>query len=225
MRAKIKSLALDLLVQNGYRGMSFGDLAEEIGTTRANIHHHFGNKQNLVEEVVVDYIRETNSVVSSIWLDPDVALVDKINKNLEFNVKRYSRYNRRGREGRPWSLITRMRQDSQLLTPRCHDALDEFATHLLACMTEAVKIAIRRKEFAANLPVDDVALQLFSIANTSPLITQDSGNFERLRELYVGFARIITHAFGKNRKSPPKRRAASNTASRASTTLGATSEK
>lgn len=197
MREKIKALTLDLLVQHGYRGMSFGDLATELGTTRANIHHHFGNKQKLVEEVVVGYIRETNAAVSGIWDDPDAMLVDKIRRNLEFNRKRYRKYNRPGREGRPWSLITRMRQDSHLLTPASHEAIHEFAEHLLTCITGAARLAVAKKEFVETMPINDVALQLFSIANTSPLITQDAGNFDRLSELYMGFARIITHAFGE----------------------------
>lgn len=201
MREKIKSLALDLLVQHGYRGMTFGDVAKSLGTTRANIHHHFGNKQKLVEEVVVSYIRETNAAVSSMWDDPDTLLVDKVRKTMEFNRKRYRKYNRPGHEGRPWSLITRMRQDSHLLTPVGHQALHQFAEHLLGVITEASRAAVRKKEFVESMPIDDVSLQIFSIANTSPLITQDAGNFDRLAELYMGLARIITHAYGTKKGS------------------------
>ena len=47
MRERIRALALDLLIQFGYRGMSFGDLATALNTTRANIHYHFGSKTDL----------------------------------------------------------------------------------------------------------------------------------------------------------------------------------
>ncbi len=47
------------------------------------------------------------------------------------------------------------------------------------------------------MPTDDVALQLVSIANSAGPITQDAGNFDRLEQLYLAFARIITHAYGK----------------------------
>ena len=47
MRQAIKTTALELLVRHGYRGTSFGDIAAERATTRANIHYHFGGKQAL----------------------------------------------------------------------------------------------------------------------------------------------------------------------------------
>jgi len=47
------------------------------------------------------------------------------------------------------------------------------------------------------MPTSDIALQLVSIANSAGPITQDAGNFERLEELYVGFAGIINDAYGR----------------------------
>ena len=199
MRERIKSLALDLLIQHGYRGVSFGDLATALDTTRANIHYHFGHKQTLVEEVLVDYVEETIVAMESVWNDPEMSFVEKIEKNVEFSRQRYLKYNRPGKEGRPWSLIARMRQDSNVLTPKGHEVLQNFANDLHTHIVGAVVNAKRKKEFVAAMPVDDVALQLFSIANSAAPITQDSGNFERLEQLYVGFTRIITHAFGNDR--------------------------
>ena len=45
-------------------------------------------------------------------------------------------------------------------------------------------------------PVDDVALQLVSIANSAGPITQDAGDFDRLEQLYAAFTRILIGAFG-----------------------------
>ena len=47
------------------------------------------------------------------------------------------------------------------------------------------------------MPVDDVALQLVSIANSAGPITQDAGDFDRLEQLYAAFTRIMTRAFGQ----------------------------
>ena len=200
MRARIKALALDLLIQYGYRGVSFGDLAKALETTRANIHYHFGHKQQLVEEVLVDYTAETIRGTSAIFGDQDKTFMEKIGSVVEFSRRRYARYNRPGDGGRPWSLIARMRQDSALLTPRGHQALKDFAKDLHACIAAAVEQARDRKEFAASIPVDDVALQFFSIANSASPITQDAGSFDRLEQLYLGLARIVTHAFGRGRR-------------------------
>ena len=55
-------------------------------------------------------------------------------------------------------------------------------------------------EFSPEMPVEDVAIQLFSIANSASPITQDAGSFDRLEQLYLGFSRIVVHAFGRTRK-------------------------
>ena len=47
------------------------------------------------------------------------------------------------------------------------------------------------------MPVEDIALQLVSIANSAGPITQDAGDFDRLEQLYEAFARIMTQAFGQ----------------------------
>ncbi|MBX6322334.1 MAG: TetR/AcrR family transcriptional regulator, partial [Rhodospirillaceae bacterium] len=202
MRDRIKALAQDLLIQRGCRGMSFGDLAGALGTTRANIHYHFGNKQALVEEVLVDYVRETLEAMREIWVRSDAPLVEKIRRNVEYSRQRYLRYNRPGREGHNWSLIARMRQDGSFLTQRGHQALQEFADELSACITAAIEEAKRKKEFVAWMPAEDVALQLCSIANSAAPITLDAGNFDRLEQLYLGFTRILVHAFGAHARRP-----------------------
>jgi TetR/AcrR family transcriptional regulator, transcriptional repressor for nem operon len=212
MRERIKALARDLLIQYGYRGVSFGDLAAALETTRANIHYHFGHKQQLVEEVLVDYTAETIRGTWAVFSDPGMTFTEKIESVVAFSRRRYAKYNPPGKEGRPWSLIARMRQDGAFLTPRGHEALQDFARDLHACIMAAVVQARDRKEFSAAIPVEDVALQLFSIANSASPITQDAGSFDRLEQLYLGFARIISHAFGR-----PKR-------ARAGTRKGGTTE-
>jgi TetR/AcrR family transcriptional repressor of nem operon len=197
MRERIKALALDLLIQYGYRGVSFGDLAVALETTRANIHYHFGHKRELVEEVLLDYTTETIRGTSAVFSDPQKSFKEKIEGVLDFSRGRYAKYNPPGDEGRPWSLIARIRQDSNILTPKGHGALQDFGRDLHACIVAAVVNARDRGEFVSSIPVHDVALQLFCIANSASPITQDAGNFERLEQLYLGFARIVTHAFGR----------------------------
>ena len=196
MREQIKALALDLLIERGYRGVSFGDIASELKTTRANIHYHFGSKQKLVEEVLEDYVSVTLAGLREALHAPDVPLDKKIEAIVEISRRRHAKYNRAGKRGRPWSLIARMRQDSDTLTPRGRTALKHFASALDASVTAAVRDAKARGEFADSMPVEDVALQLVAIANSAGPITQDAGSFDRLEQLYLAFARIIQHAYG-----------------------------
>ncbi|MFO1057799.1 MAG: TetR/AcrR family transcriptional regulator [Dongiaceae bacterium] len=196
MQDRIKSVALELLIQHGYRGVSFGDIAERLSTTRANIHYHFGNKQRLVEEVLEDYVRETLAALQEVWTAPGVTLAGRIEQMLEYSRRRHAKYNPPGHQGRPWSLIARMRQDSDALTDDGRAALQRFGRELMACVVAAIEDAKQRGEFSASLPVQDVALLLVSLANSAGPITQDAGSFERLEQLYLAFARILNHAYG-----------------------------
>lgn len=203
MREQIKELALDLLIQHGYRGVSFGDLAGALKMTRANIHYHFGNKERLVEEVLEDYVRVTSEQLNQLWTEPGVPFIDKIGATVEYSRRRYLKYNQRKDAGRPWSLIARMRQDSDALTPGGREALQRFARNLFASIVAAINQAKASGEFDESMPTDDVALQLVAIANSAGPITQDAHNFQRLEDLYMGFARIIQHAYRRDDVSVP----------------------
>lgn len=203
MREQIKELALDLLIQHGYRGVSFGDLATALKTTRANIHYHFGNKEGLVEEVLEDYVRITSEQLNQIWTESGTAFVDKIRATVDYSRRRYLKYNHRKDTGRPWSLIARMRQDSDALTPAGREALQRFARNLFASIVAAINEAKASGEFDESMPTDDVALQLVAIANSAGPITQDAHDFQRLEDLYMGFARIIQHAYGRAQGAAP----------------------
>ena len=217
MRDQIKLLALDLLIQHGYRGVSFGDIAGALKTTRANIHYHFGSKQKLVEEVLEDYVEDTLSGMQAVLTQDELSLLKKIEATVEISRRRHAKYNPPGKNGRPWSLIARMRQDSDALTVRGRAALKRFAQGLELSITSAVRNAKDRGEFVDSMPAEDIALQLVSIANSAGPITQDAGNFERLEQLYMAFARIIQHAYGLKtvRGTPASRRGNLRFASRA----------
>lgn len=196
MRTQIKVLAEELLIRNGYRGTSFGIIAAKLKMTRANIHYHFGNKRSLVEEVIEDYVRTTLEGLRGIWAAADVSLVGKIALMTEHSRRRYLKFNPPGKTGRPWSLIARMRQDSEFLTPKGRAALQRFGKELSSYITVAIETAKAKGEFIDTMPTEDISLQLVSIANSAAPITQDAGDFERLEQLYAGFTRIISIAFG-----------------------------
>jgi AcrR family transcriptional regulator len=197
MRPQIKALARDLLIQRGYRGVSFGDIATALDTTRANIHYHFGNKHKLVEEVLEDYVEETLAGLKGAFDRADLPLTGKIAEIVEISRRRHRKYNPAGTGSAPWSLIARMRQDSDALTPKGRAALKHFSAELNASINAAIRDARDRGEFVETMPVDDVALQLVAIANSAGPITQDAGDFDRLEQLYFAFGRIVQHAYGK----------------------------
>ena len=91
------------------------------------------------------------------------------------------------------------------LTPKGRAALERFAQQLDAKRHRRGPRRARPGEFIEFMPVEDVALQLVSIANSAGPITQDAGDFDRLEQLYLAFGRIVQHAYGKPRSTPRPR--------------------
>ena len=200
MRRQIKALARDLLIERGYRGVSFGDIATALDTTRANIHYHFGNKHMLVEEVLEDYVEET---------------LDGLNDRLPAGRPAADRQDRGGRRDQPPPApeIQSDRQGHRAVEPdRPHAPGQRGADAEGTRGARTLRAGARRRaspppsapratraSSSRSMPVEDVALQLVSIANSAGPITQDAGDFDRLEQLYLAFGRIVQHAYGKPR--------------------------
>ncbi len=193
-RDAIKTLALQLLIQQGYRGLSFRDIAEGLDITRANIHYHFGNKQLLVEELLTEYVESTLAALTAIWTT-DRPFVAKIDAMIAYSKERYRRQNTSGTGGRPWSAISRLRQDTDLLTPAGRRALQRFGAEMARIFTSAIEDAKSHGEFSLELPVEDVALQLATLASNAAPITIEAGGFERLEHLYISYANLVLRAY------------------------------
>ncbi len=213
MRSQIKQVATELLITHGVRGLRFGDIAERLGITRANIHYHFGTKRNLVEEAIEEYLDGTLGQLGAIWSDETLSYEEKARRTMEFNRTRYEKFNSRGTGGRPWSLISRMRLEADQLTPRSRAALQRFSEAIETHVNDAVLRAQAKGEIAADAPTRDVAVQLVAIVDSAGSITQDAASFDRLEHLYTAYVRIIGHAYG-GKKAEPQRRSLAAVAKR-----------
>lgn len=198
MKERIKEVAVELLVRHGYQGFRFRDLADRLGTTRANIHYYYGSKSNLAEEVIVDYVHKTLANWAENWTS-DKTFEQKIRGMMESNRQRYLRFNPTGMTAHPWSLIGRMRMERDAIGPKARAALMEFGVVLENLVVSGIERAISKGELSREIPIRDIALQLVAIADSAGPITQDGGSFDRLEQLYLSFARIVNHAYGKKR--------------------------
>jgi AcrR family transcriptional regulator len=194
-RQAIMDRALELLVRHGYRGASFGDIADALGMTRANIHYHFGSKQVLVEAVLTDYVELTIAALRDIWLERELGFAERVETMLAFSLKRYRRYNKAGATASQWSLISRLRQDADLLTPNGRDLLAKFSRDLRSLLAASLAADVKRGRFARDMPVDAVAAQVALIADNASAITLDSEGAAHLGELYRGLVEMITHGY------------------------------
>lgn len=199
MRDQIKEISTELLIRNGYQGFRFRDVADHLKITRANVHYYYGNKENLCEEVVVDYVAQTLASWEANWKS-DKNFEQKIHGMMESNRQRYSRYNPTGSTAYPWSLIGRMRLERDVISAKARKALADFGIVLENLVVEGIERAVSASELSDAIPKHDIALQLVAIANSAGPITQDGGSFDRLEQLYRSFANIVLHAYGCRRE-------------------------
>ncbi|TCR67201.1 TetR/AcrR family transcriptional regulator [Bosea sp. BK604] len=198
MRGAIKTVATELLIRNGYQGFRFRDVAELLNTTRANVHYYYGNKLNLCEEVIVDYVLQTLATLETNWTG-EKSFAEKIDGMMESNRQRYLRYNPTGETAYPWSLISRMRLERDVIGPKGREVLADFGNSLENLVIAGIDQAVVKGELSNDIPRSDVALQLVAIANSAGPITQDGGSFDRLEQLYRSLTRIVHHAYGPAR--------------------------
>lgn len=183
---------------HGVRGFSYADIAERLDITTTNIHHHFGKKERLVDEVVQEYVADASNRHKEIWTDSSLALSAKIEKFVGFNFERYSRFNRGKREGRPWSLIGRLRLDSESLSAQSVRALASFGSDVQEFIHIAVTQARNDGELRKDAPVKDIALLLANMVNSTAIFTQVSGNFTVVRDCFGSATRVIFSGYGTN---------------------------
>ena len=198
-RQAIMDCALDLVIRHGYRGTSFGDIATALGMTRDNIHYHFGSKQALVEAVLANYVETTLAALRDVWLERDLDFADRVERMLTFSLKRYRRYNKAGTPTGPWSLISRLRQDADLLTPQGREMLMQFSRDLRTLLTASLAADVERGRLARDMPIDTVAAQVALIADNASAITLDAEGARHLTELYRGLVKIVAHGYERAR--------------------------
>jgi len=193
-RDRIKSVAQDLYVLKGYDGFSFADIATAIGTTRANIHHHFGTKQALVEELVEGFVDNATQRIATHWGGTGIAA--SLSLQLDDLRRFYRRYNPNPDDRNVWSPLSRLRLDLPALGPLAQRALERADRFYDTTITASVQAAIAAGELRPETPVADVARILrVTILSCAPM-TQDTGSFDELENLFGALERTLLRAWG-----------------------------
>ncbi|WP_431153231.1 TetR/AcrR family transcriptional regulator [Acidovorax facilis] len=197
MREQIKQIAEELLVKHGYRGLNFRQIAEALNTTRANLHYHFGSKEGLVEAVLDEYATRTMDSYRDVLTDPSTTLRAKSRTIIEMARSRYKRYNPTSDEGEPWSLMTRLRSDSDALSDTMRNRLQAVTSEFELLSRLAVKAAVQSGELRPDTPQDGVTVLITTVLHYQGLITRDVGRFTRLVELWESTLDAIYGAWGQ----------------------------
>ncbi|MCL1478440.1 MAG: TetR/AcrR family transcriptional regulator [Marinobacter sp.] len=194
-RARTLEVARRLFITRGIDTVSYGDIAKEVGSTRANLHYHFGNKSELVKEVFVDTFEKVRVGLEKIWLSPGLTLDERIDLLFEDARNRFEEFKTPGGERTPWSLSSRARLDFSAVDTEVVEGIGEMSRYFEECVIHAVRLAIGAGEFRADTPEKDVVLMITPLWYFGSPITQFSG-INRLKNHYEAAKRTLRAAYG-----------------------------
>lgn len=205
-RERILSVAANLYVVRGHDGFSFGDIAGEIGTTRANIHHHFGNKRQLMAELIERFVTDAEARITHHWTSANTTFSQRLAAQRDDLRRFYDRFNPAQGDRNVWSPLSRLRLDLPVLGDLAARALERVDRVYDSCLRPAIADAVRSGEFAPDTPVADVARILRVMLLSVGPMTQDSGSFREIERLFAAIDRMIVAAWGRpTRVSRPRR--------------------
>jgi AcrR family transcriptional regulator len=209
-RERIRAIAAELYVLRGHDGFSFADIADAIGTTRANIHHHFGNKRQLMAELIEQFVADAEARIRHHWIGADAAFSARLAEQLADLRRFYNRFNKAPGDRHVWSPLARLRLDLPVLGELAVHALERVDRVYDSCLRRAVADAIASGELAENTPADDVARVLrMTLLSCAPM-TQDTGSFREIAHLFAAIDRMIAAAWGRPARQPAPRRTAAS---------------
>ena len=199
-RDRIKAIAVELYVLRGHDGFSFGHIAEATGTTRANIHHHFRNKQRLMAELIEGFAADAESRIAHLWTTGESTFAQRLAAQCEDLRRFYNRFNKTPGERNVWRPISRLRLDLPALGDMATKALERVNRAYDVSLRHALSHAVASGELSPDMPVDDVARIIrITLLSCTPM-TQDTGSFAELEKLFGALDRTISAAWGR----PPR---------------------
>ncbi len=71
MKERILDIAIQQMRSGGYDNLNFANIAAELGTSRANLHHHFKNKEGLGIAATESYIQNEKTFMYGIMQEHD----------------------------------------------------------------------------------------------------------------------------------------------------------
>lgn len=190
-RDRIKAVAAELYVLRGHDGFSFGDIATSIGTTRANIHHHFGSKQLLMQELIADITSNAEERIERYWLSGTASFPERLSMQLDDLRRYYQRFNKGPQDRNVWSPLSRLRHDLPSLGDPAVAALERVNRTYDRCLRHAVTAAVAARQLRPEIEVDDAVRVLRAMLLSCPPMTQDAGRFDEIELLFQALGRMI----------------------------------
>lgn len=141
MKEQIVKIALEQMLSGGYENLNFANIATELGTSRANLHHHFKNKEGLGIAATEQYIFYDKAFKDDIFRE----YAGDIRRILEALENKLGDF-----------LVTRNVNNSCILSQLIHDGEAPNSIRTMAVTRYHEEI----KQFAAQIEKSKIAKKL-----------------------------------------------------------------
>ena len=196
-QARIVEAAARLFIAHGYHGVSYLNIAKELGISHSNIHYYFRVKPMLAEAVLVQVSDATLASMNKIWADPSTTLFSKLISTRDWMYDHYLEFNPGGKGGHSWGLLARFTMDADALSTPMKRVMRSTLQKLEDFIAEGVRLAVQSGELVEEAPQAGITLQITSLVSVSGQATRSGSSFDRLDDLIKWTYTSIHRAYGR----------------------------
>jgi TetR/AcrR family transcriptional regulator, transcriptional repressor for nem operon len=182
-QARIVEVAARLFIAHGYNGVSYLNIARELGISHSNIHYYFRVKSMLAEAVLRQVADATLQSMQRIWLDSTTSLLEKCIGTRNWMYEHYLQFNPSGKGGQSWGLLARFTMDADVLSMPMKRVMRSTLQRLEDYIAAGVRLAVESGELVEDAPQAGITLQISSLLSVSGQATRSASGFDRLDEL------------------------------------------
>lgn len=210
LESRIESIAARLFITQGYNGVSYLDIARELGISHSNIHYYFRTKPVLARAVLQRVAAETLAAMERVWAGRDTGLIEKFVAMRAWAHEQYLQFNPGGKGGRPWGLLARFSMDADSLDDDMRRLMRATLRKIEEHVASGIQATVASGELRSDAPVAGIALQIASLISATGNVTRFASGFDRLDELLRWTCEGIARAWGApgtaSREWPPMSR-------------------
>lgn len=165
MTQDTRQLILDksetLVRSRGYAAFSYGDLARDMGITKASVHYHFAAKEDLVLAILRRCIARGRDALAQLHAD---------HADVRDRLRAYANIYLFSIEGGMLPICAALAAERAALPPSTYPLLTEFFQDQLDWLAQAVRDGIAADVLAPPQPPETAALVLYSALEGGAMI-------------------------------------------------------
>lgn len=172
-RARILDVGEQLLLERGYAGFSYQDIADAVGIRKASIHHHFPAKEDLGRAIL-----ERTRLRLGDGRGPVAEDAEQVKRQFERFLRFFERLSE---EGSRLCIGGRLSADYAILPEPVRDPFREFMGEHAAWLEELCRIGQKTGVFKKDMAPKEQALMLRASVQGGVQLARANGDVETYR--------------------------------------------